>query len=189
MEETLLISRLQSGDQAAFSALFVEYKTMVFNVCLGFVPISEDAEDLCQEVFFEVFRSISNFQGKSKLSTWVYRIAVTKSLEMIRNRKRKKRFGFMVSISGGEGPDLKDSSRMNHPGMKLENKEKAEALFGAIRHLPENQKIAFTLSQIQGLSYQEICETMDLSKSSVESLIFRARKNLRKELESTYRNT
>ncbi|MCB9232714.1 MAG: RNA polymerase sigma factor [Bacteroidia bacterium] len=187
MEEELLISKLKAGDQATFRAFFLEYQTMVYNVCLGFVPKVEDAEDLTQEVFFEVFRSIANFKGDAKLSTWLYRIAVTKSLELLRSRKRKKRSGFLVSISPGEDLGLGDESEINHPGMKMENKEKAAALFQALAELPDNQRTAFTLSQIEGLSYTEVCETMDLSKSSVESLIFRARKNLKKSLEWLYR--
>lgn len=189
MEEKLLISELQKGTSAAFGKLIDEYQKRVFNTCLGYVYNSEDAEDLSQEVFLEIFRSIHNFKGESKLSTWIYRISVTKSLEMLRKRKRKKRAGKVLSLFGLQeiGYEPKASS-YDHPGVQLENKERAAILFRAIESLPENQRIAFTMHNMDGKSYLEIADLMGLSLGSVESLIFRARKNLKKKLEHYYRN-
>ena len=186
MTEERLIHLLKEGDPAACRELFNGWKDRVFTIALGFLPDREDAEDICQEVFMEVFRSVQSFRGEAKLSTWLYRVTVNKSLALIRSRKAKKRFGSILSLLPGEGPQIKDNRVFNHPGLNLENKEKGEVLYKALARLPDNQRIAFTLSQVDGLSYDEVCETMHLSKSSVESLIFRARKNLRKRLKDFY---
>ena len=94
MDEQATIKLLQLRDQAAFAQLIKEYQLKIYNTCLGILQNEADAEDVCQEVFISVFRSIHNFKGQSKLYTWIYRIAVTHSLEFLRAKKRKKRFGF-----------------------------------------------------------------------------------------------
>jgi RNA polymerase sigma-70 factor (ECF subfamily) len=187
LEETLLVSNLVSKNEDAFKELVEEFQDRVYNTVLGFLKNSEDAEDISQEVFIEVFNSIDNFQGKSGLSTWIYRIAVNKSLELIRKRKRKKRFAFLKSLF------LTDENYVEipdwvHPGVQLERKEQASVLFKQLDKLPENQKVAFTLHKIEGLSYREIEEVMSLSRPAVESLMFRARKNLTKLLHDYYKN-
>lgn len=147
-----------------------------------------DAEDVTQEVFAEIFQSILQFKGEAKLSTWIYRIAVSKSLEFLRKKNRKKRFGFMQGLFGNDDlSPIKHVSDFYHPGVQLENKERAKILFAAIDKLPENQKTAFVLSKMEDLSYDEIAEIMKTSLSSVESLMFRAKQNLQKLLGDYYR--
>lgn len=189
MEERQLLEQLREQNQEAYSYLIDGFQKKVFNTCLSFVPNSEDAEDLAQEVFIEVFNSIEKFKGNSKLSTWIYRIAVNKCLEFIRKKKTKKRFGFRQSISDTDLPiDRKGYfTEFNHPGVQLENKEKSELLFSMINQLPESQKVVFTLSNIDGLSYKEISEVTEKSISSIESLLFRARKNLKQKLMDFYK--
>ena len=157
---------------------------------MSFVPNKEDAEDIAQEVFVEVFKSIKKFKGKSKLSTWIYRITTNKCLEFIRKKNSKKRFAFMQSIFGNEIPFDKTNyfTEYNHPGVLLENKEKSATLFKAINQLPESQKAVFTLHKVDGKSYNEISEITEKSVSSVESLMFRAKKNLQQQLEYYYKN-
>jgi RNA polymerase sigma-70 factor (ECF subfamily) len=154
------------------------------------VPNKEDAEDIAQEVFLEVFKSISKFKGDSKLSTWIYRIATNKCLEFIRKKNTKKRFAFMQSIMGNEIPFDKTSyfTEFNHPGIVLENKEKSATIFKAINTLPETQRVIFTLAKIDGKSYQEIVEITGKSLSSVESVMFRAKKTLKEKLATLYKN-
>ena len=183
--EQQLITRLIQKDEGAFKRLVTEYQNLVFNTSLNFLGIKEDAEEITQDVFVEVHKSIGSFKGGSTLKTWIYRITITKSLEFQRRAKRKKRFAFLVSI-GGENQDALESSIIDHPGIDTEDKERADLIFKKIDQLPENQKIAFTLYNMDGLSYKEIAETMDISLSSVESLIFRSKKNLRKKLADYY---
>jgi RNA polymerase sigma factor (sigma-70 family) len=156
---------------------------------LGILQNATDAEDLTQEVFIQVFHAVKNFKGDCKFSTWLYRITVTKSLDFLRSKKRKKRFAFMQSLFGQESNEpLIEQATFVHPGVQLENKERAGILFKAIDKLPENQKIAFTLNKVEGLSYQEIAEVMQLTVSSIESLLFRAKSNLQKYLGNYYKN-
>lgn len=191
MDETTFITDLQSGKRDAYSRLLDDYQQQVFHACLSFVPNREDAEDIAQEVFVEVFKSIHTFKGNSKLSTWMYRISVNKSLEFIRKKNTKKRFAFMQSIFGNEIPIDKTSyfTEMNHPGILLENKEKSETIFKAIHQLPDAQRIVFTLHKVDGLSYKEVSEITEKSISSVESLMFRAKKNLQQILANFYKNS
>ncbi|SDR80711.1 RNA polymerase sigma-70 factor, ECF subfamily [Polaribacter sp. KT25b] len=190
MEEKSFIKDLRAGKQTAYSQLLDDYQQKVFGTCISFVPNREDAEDIAQEVFLEVFKSISSFKGDSKLSTWIYRIATNKSLEFIRKKNTKKRFAFMQTIMGNEIPIDKTSyfTEFDHPGILLENKEKSATIFKAIHTLPENQRVIFTLAKIDGKSYQEIVEITGKSLSSVESILFRAKKGLQVKLENFYKN-
>jgi len=185
-DENLLIKGLTKGDEDAFKTLVDDFKDRVYNTSLGFVHNPQDAEDISQEVFIEIFESVKGFEGKAKLSTWIYRITVTKSLDFIRSRKRKKRFAFFTSLFDDSDKLIHDPPDFTHPGIEIEKQEQASILFKAMSKLPENQKIAYTLNKIEGLSYSEICEVMNISLSSVESLIHRAKNNLRKLLENYY---
>ncbi len=185
--EQAWIDDLRSGSEAAFAAVVDGFQEMVLNTCLGFVPRREDAEDLTQEVFVEVYRTVSRFRGDAKLSTWVYRIAVNKSLEWIRYTKRQKRRAFFQSILGADNDRaLEVAGAIDHPGIGMENQQRAEVLYQAIDKLPENQRVAFTLHKVEGLSHQEISAIMELSISSIESLIHRAKKKLQKLLHHYY---
>jgi RNA polymerase sigma-70 factor, ECF subfamily len=186
LNELDLIQQLRAGDEQAFKSLVTNYQDLVFNTALGIVQNSEDAEDVAQEVFIQVYRSIDQFKGDARLSTWIYRITTTKALDHIRSRKRKKRFAFITSLFGPNDELVHEPIDFQHPGVALDRKEQAALLFQMIAQLPENQKVAFTLHKTEELSYQEIADVMQLSVSAVESLLFRARQNLRKLLEKYY---
>ena len=183
MNELELIQGLRNGDETAFKFLVDTYQDQVFNTAIGIVHNAEDAEDVAQEVFIQVYRSIHNFKGESKLSTWLYRIATTRALDLLRSRKSKKRFGLMQRLFGDGNEPLHELPDYNHPGITLDRKENAAKLFKAIAQLPENQKVAFTLHKLEDLSYQEISDIMQTSVPAVESLMHRAKQNLRKILE------
>ncbi|MFD2824025.1 RNA polymerase sigma factor [Lacinutrix iliipiscaria] len=190
MTENEFIEQLKSKNAKAYTKLLDDFQQKVFSTCMSFIPNKEDAEDVAQDVFVEIFNSINKFKGQSKLSTWIYRITTNKCLEFIRRKTTKKRFAFLQSLSGNAMPIDKSAyfTEFNHPGIVLENKEKSETLFHAINQLPEVQKIVFTLHKVDGKSYQEISDITEKSLSSVESLMFRAKKNLQKGLESYYKN-
>lgn len=167
--------------------MVLAWQDMVYNTALGIVQHTADAEDITQEVFIQVHQSIKGFKGESKLSTWLYRITVSKCLDHERRKKRKKRFAFIRGLFNDTTGAEVDIPDFVHPGVLLDNREKAGILFDAIAKLPEKQRIAFTLNKVEGLSHQEIGEVMHTSVSSVESLLHRARNNLRKELEDFYK--
>ncbi len=165
-----LVMGLKQGDEAAFRELVETRQGLVYNTVLGLLQNAEDAEDVSQEVF----------------STWLYRVAVTTALEFLRKKKRKKRFAFLTSLFGEDQSPLHDPPDFVHPGVQLDNREKAKVLFQAIKKLPENQRIAFTLHKVEGLSYQEVADIMPTTVAAVESLIHRARQNLKKILRDYY---
>jgi RNA polymerase sigma factor (sigma-70 family) len=186
MEEKF-VGQLKEGNLKAYRELVSQNSGKIYNTALGLLQNKEDAEDITQEVFMEIVQSVSNFGNRSKLSTWIYRITISKSLELIRSRKRKKREGILFSLFGKEN-QLKETSTspFYHPGVKLENKERAAVLFRAIEKLPVNQRTAFTLHKLENLSHAELAEIMGVSVSSAESLVFRAKQNLRKFLGKYY---
>lgn len=179
------IQGLKEGNQKAFSNLLDAYSGMVYNLSLNLLQNEKDAEDATQDVFTSVYLTIQQFKGDAKLSTWIYRITINKCQETIRSRSRKKRFGFMTTLDQAENLS-QFHANFNHPGIELENKERASILFHALNQLPDNQKIAFQLHKIEGVPYDEIAQIMETSLSSVESLLFRARQNLKKLLSDYY---
>ena len=182
MTEQLLISQLRDGDESAFRELVNKFQDRVYNTALGLLQNPVDAEDIAQEVFIQVFKSIAQFKGASSLSTWIYRITITKSLDFIRSKKRKKRFGIITSLLGVNNHIMYEPVNFHHPGVLLDQKEDAAKLFRKIDLLPENQKTAFILNKLEDLSYQEIAGIMNISASAVDSLLQRAKQNLRKSL-------
>ena len=189
MSETEIIQKLQQGNEQAFKQLVEKYQKLVVNTCFGMVHNTEDAEDIAQEVFIEVFRSIHKFRADAKISTWLYRIAVNRSLNFIRDNKKRRWFQSFEDSVQAKNRELQNiiSPKTDQPEFRLENKQRAILLHEAIDSLVQNQKIAFTLSKYEDLSYQEISEVMDLSVSSVESLLHRAKKNLQKKLYKCYK--
>lgn len=186
MTEQELINSLIKGDQHAFKTVVDTYKKMVFNTVLGFVQNMEDAEDVTQDVFIKVYENISLFKQQCKLSTWIYRISITQAGDFIRHKNRKKRAGFLSSLFGLNNELLHDPPDFVHPGVVAENREQAAILFKAINQLPEKQKTAFMLQKVQDLSQQKIAEIMELNEGAVESLLMRAKGNLKKLLSNYY---
>lgn len=187
MGEQELIQKIKEKDEAAFKYLVDTYQDKVYNTALGIVQNAEDAEDVAQEVFIQVYRSIHSFKGEAKLSTWLYRIATTRALDLLRNRKSKKRAGILQRLFGDGNEPIFEIPDFHHPGVELDRKENAAKLFRAISQLPENQKVAFTLHKLEDLSYREVSEVMNTSVPAVESLLHRAKQNLKKILEKGIR--
>jgi len=186
LNQTELVIQLQQGDEAAFKKLVDDYQVMVYNTALGIVQNADDADDITQEVFIQVFRSVSSFKGDAQFSTWLYRITLGKALDHEKKAKRKKRFGFVQSLFNGHEEVDRQQAEFDHPGVKMENKERANELFNALKQIPDKQRIAFTLHKLEGQSYQEVAEIMNTTLYAVESLMGRAKANLKKELKKYY---
>jgi RNA polymerase sigma-70 factor, ECF subfamily len=189
MNEAEIIQNLKKGDEKAFRELVEKYRRPVVNTCFGLVHNKEDAEDIAQDVFIEVYRSISRFREESKISTWLYRIAVNRSLNFIRDNKQGKWVNSLEDRILLKKYKSAETIIDDHddPAKNIENKQKADMLHKAIDSLPQNQRTAFTLNKYENLSYKEISEVMSLSVSSVESLMHRAKKNLQKKLYKCYK--
>ncbi len=186
MNEQELIELVKRKDRIAFKTLVDTWQDMVYNTALGILQNAEDAEDVSQEVFMQVYESVSTFKGDSKFSTWLYRITITKTTDHIRKKKRKKRFAFVQSLYGKNDEQVVDPPDFFHPGITLESKENGTVLFKAIEQLLPNQKTAFVLSKMENLSYREIGEVMNLSDAAVDALLQRAKDKLKKTLKNYY---
>jgi RNA polymerase sigma-70 factor (ECF subfamily) len=186
LNEQELIELVRKKDRIAFKTLVDTWQDMVYNTALGILQNDEDAEDVSQEVFMQVYESISSFKGESKFSTWVYRITISKATDNIRKKKRKKRFAFVQSLYGKNDEQIIDPPDFFHPGISLENKETGAVLFEAIEQLLPNQKTAFVLNKMENLSYREIGEVMNLSEPAVDALLQRAKDKLKKVLRNYY---
>ena len=183
MEQPNFIKQLQSGNESAFRELVQLYKNKIHNTAIGILQNEHDAEEITQEVFIEIFRSIKNFKNESTLSTWIYRITVNKCLDYIRKSKRSKRFGVITNLFNEKTNEpIVHLKSFFHPGVVLEQKEKSSILFAAIEQLNERQKICFVLKYIEGLPQKEIAVIMECAEGAVESMLSRAKENLRKLL-------
>lgn len=187
MTEEDLIKGIQAGNEEAFRELFEKYRNRVFNTCNSIVHNPSDADDLVQEVFIEIYRSSGKFRGESRISTWIYRIAINKGLNHMRQVNRRKWYQSIENLASLNLRQTPAASAIRQPDTELEDKQQAQRLHSAIDDLPENQRTAFLLSKYEDLSYLEIAEVMNTSLSAVESLIHRAKSNLQKKLYSFYK--
>lgn len=173
--------------QSHFEKLYHENKTLVFNLALNYLQNTEDAEEITQDVFVKVYNSLENFNQKSSYKTWIYRITINQCLDYLKQKNSQKRFFIFGNKSSNESEYI-NTATFEHPGIIMENQEDAAILFEVINSLTENQKTAFLLAKLDELSNPEIAEIMQLSISSVESLVFRAKTTLKEKLAEKFNN-
>ena len=166
---------LNFPDSFSFKAFIKEHQDKVYNIVLKMVQSHEDAEEITQDVFVDIYKNAFAFRGDSSIPTWIYRIAMNKSVDHLR---RKMRWQFFQSSKN----KTNEATDFSHPGVQLENREKVKMLFKALGQLSIKQRQAWMLSEMESFSDKEVSEIMSVSVSSVESLLFRARQNLRKIL-------
>jgi RNA polymerase sigma factor (sigma-70 family) len=156
---------------------------MVYNLALQYVQNQEDAQEIAQDVFVSINFSMRDFQGKSNISTWIYRITINKALDFLKAKRRRKRFASLITLFFPDSNEpMYEVADFDHPGTLLENKEATEAIFKHINQLPDNQKTALILTKIEGKSQTEAAEIMEISVKAVESLLQRAKSNLSKKI-------
>jgi len=180
MNDKELINSIVDGDEQAFSFLYEQYADKVYNTAISYSKNVQDAEEITQDVFVKVFRNAASFKGNSSLNTWIYRITTNTSLNYLKKVKQ-------LSSTQLDVADMK-SIDFNHPGVLLENKENAAALYKVMDYLPDSQRTAFILSYIEHLPRQEVASIMETTLKAVESLLQRAKRKMRVELEKTYVN-
>jgi RNA polymerase sigma factor (sigma-70 family) len=182
-----MLGRIAEGSEPALAELYAAFKNRVFNTALSYLQNTAEAEEVTQDVFVTIFQSAARFEGNCSVSTWIYRITVNRSLDRLKHRNRQKRSGLMVSLFGNDSAASSlDLPHFDHPGVVLEQKENARILFQAIRSLPEQQKTAFILSYVEELPRQEVAGIMNVSLKAVESLLQRAKANLRNRLDEFF---
>jgi RNA polymerase sigma-70 factor (ECF subfamily) len=183
MTEPELIEGILRCDRYAFQCLVNRYQQQVIKTACYFVGNMEDAEDLSQEIFLDIVHSMSTFKQSASLSTWIYRITVNKSLNLVKKNQRRGIFLRLESVFKSSGDKMERAeSEPSVSSTELELREKRDLLQAAIRRLPENQRIAFVLCKFDDQSYKQIAEIMKIGLPAVESLIHRAKLNLQKYL-------
>lgn len=179
MDERKLAARIVMGDMHAFDELVAAYQNKVIHISYSMLSDYEDACDASQEVFVKVYRSIANFRGESSLSTWIYRITKNVCMDFMRKRKEK---ALSIDDEKEDAPKLEIEDETKSPEYLAEKNETVLMVRQAIDMLEENQKVILTMYDIEGMSYDEISETLEIPAGTVKSRLNRARQKLRKIL-------
>jgi RNA polymerase sigma-70 factor, ECF subfamily len=187
-----LLRRIAAGDGEAFTLLVEKHQEAMLRVCERLLHDPEEARDVAQEVFLQVFRKAAGFRPRARVSTWLYRIAVNRSLNRLRRRKVVRMISF-GALGGGEvaeeeGPAWDPPGETPDPLRALESRRRWAAVRRAIDGLPESQRAVLVLARFEGLSYKEIAEVMEITVGAVESRLVRAMRRLERSLAEPQEN-
>lgn len=177
-QEAAVIKAVLDGDTNAYEYLVKAYEKNVYNLALRMVGNSEDAYDMSQEAFIKAYNSLHSFRGDSKFSVWLYRIVSNVCLDYLRSRNRKATVSLSVENDDGEEVELDIADEASSPQALLDRSLTRDAVRRGLQELPPDHREILLLREIQGLSYEEIADTLDLEVGTVKSRIFRARKKL-----------
>lgn len=178
-----LVARVQKGDRRAFDLLVLKYQHKILALVGRFINDHAEAQDVTQEAFIKAFRALPNFRGESAFYTWMYRIAVNTAKNHLVSRGRKTP---THDVDLEDAEFFADESHMKDvatPDNLLHRDQLQKVVFDAIENLPEELKMAVTLREIDGMSYEEIAEVMDCPIGTVRSRIFRAREAIDKKMQ------
>ena len=182
-----MVQRVQAGDSAAFRTPFDKYHRRAFAVAMGVVKNEDDALDAVQEAFVKVHKNIHKFQGSSAFYTWLYRIVMNVSIDHVRRTSRRKSLDFderalhEESEVAGDGAMLPRVTNAN-PGKAALRAELGSAIQAALGELPEHHRAVIVLREIEGMSYEEMAEALDVPKGTIMSRLFHARKKMQAAL-------
>ncbi len=184
-DDLALVQRARLGDAGAFRALVVRYQRKVYAVALGIVKDADLAWDVAQDAFVRAHRGLDGFKGESAFATWLFRIVTHVSIDSV----RKERVTLRDDVDEVRETDLEDAgegilgtSLGNDPGQTLLRRELAGKLADALATLPEKHRTILVLREIEGLSYEELAERLDIHKGTVMSRLFHARKKMQAAL-------
>ncbi|MEZ4254808.1 MAG: sigma-70 family RNA polymerase sigma factor [Polyangiales bacterium] len=182
-----LVARAQSGDEAAFRAIFDLYHRRAFAVAVSVVKNRQDALDVVQDAFIKVHRHIGNFQGSSSFYTWLYRIVMNLSIDHIRRTKKARSLDYDDAV-GRDAMDVEGDGGMlprildGNPGKTVLRKELSGAIQAALDELPEYHRAVILLREVEGLSYEEMSQVLKVPKGTIMSRLFHARKKMQEQL-------
>ena len=178
-----LVRRVQSGEKKAFDVLVLKYQHKLIKLISRYVRDSSEALDVAQESFLKAYRALPNFRGESAFYTWLYRIAINTAKNYLVSESRRPP---VSDVDAAEAEQLSGQSDLKEyatPERLLLKEEIQNTVAAAIAELPEDLKTAITLRELEGLSYEEIAETMDCPIGTVRSRIFRARESINARLQ------
>lgn len=177
MDEPELVRRARTGDAGAFTSLVERHAPRILRLVRGFVP-EQDAEDVAQDAFLKAWRKLPEFDGRSQFYTWLHRVAANTAMDW-RKRERHRRHAPLPETE--EGEDAVEAAD-DGPRAGASRRELAAAIDRAVDELPPHYHEIVVLREVRGLSYEEIAETLGISRGTVESRLFRARERLRDAL-------
>ena len=182
-EDTALIQAVLDGDPSAYRGLVERYQKRVYNVVFGMVRDKEDAQELAQEAFIKAYRNLAGFRRDSRFYTWLCRIAINLSIDFLRKRKNRSSISFEENIGvRNESGDFISDHSLGDPHQSTVNREIRNRIIEEVEKLPEDQKQAIVLREIDGLSYKEIAEIMGIPEGTVMSRLYYARRKLQQGL-------
>jgi RNA polymerase sigma-70 factor (ECF subfamily) len=178
-----LVERVQRGDKRAFELLVAKYQRKIFRLLSRLIRDPAEIEDVAQEAFIKAYRALPNFRGESAFYTWLYRIAINTAKNHLVAQGRRAPTTTETDVEDAENFDDADQLRdVNTPESMLQSRQVGEAVNRAIDKLPEDLRTAIVLRELEGLSYEEIAESMNCPIGTVRSRIFRAREAIASEL-------
>jgi len=179
-DERQLVERAQAGDQDAFQELVVRYQRKVYSICYGMLKNQQDSMDVSQDVFIKVFRYLEKFNHESSFYTWLYRITVNKCIDFIRKRKRRSEVDYNDAIGRDDDVDQDEQILSSTLGLQPDRvyarKELREKMLMALETLTEKHRTILILREVEGLAYEEIAEVLGISKGTVMSRLYHARR-------------
>ncbi len=182
-EEKILIARAQEGDPVAFEQLIADYQKRIFSIAYRLAGNIAEAEDMTQEVLIKVFKNLNKFEGKSKFSTWLYRVATNTCLDQSKRNRRYAAYSIDQELETEDGSIVSEiADEAPTPEEAAERRVMREAIHAAIAKLGDEHKKVIVLRDIQGFSYEEIARILQCSVGTVKSRINRARAQLKKIL-------
>lgn len=185
--EEFSLDALRAGDRAEFARLVETYHELIYRLAIKMLNNPQDAEDVLQETFIKAYRHLKGFDGRSSLSTWLYRIATNEALMLLRRKKPVQvSVDETIETEEGEVEPLQIVDWCCIPEDELMSAEARIHLDRAIDKLPSSLRVVFILRDIQGLSTRETGEVLNLSETAVKTRLSRARLRLREELSSYY---
>ncbi len=180
--DQVLIDRVQNGDKQAFNLLVIKYQSKVCNLISRYINNSGDVQDVAQEAFIKAYRALPTFRGESAFYTWLYRIAVNTAKNHVVARGRRPPATDVDAESAENYDNGGALKEISNPENLLLSEQLKQVVFSTIDSLPEDLKMAITLREIEGLSYEEIALVMECPVGTVRSRIFRARETVEKRI-------
>ncbi len=185
--QALSLQALQAGDRAEFARMVDLYSTQIYRLALKMLGDPQEAEDVLQTTFLKAWQSIGSFEGRSSLSTWLYRIAVNEALMSV--RRQKPTVPVVLEYESDEDEVERPAQLTDWcclPEEELLSAEAKRHLDLAITRLPERLRVVFLLRDVEGLSIKETAEALNLTETAVKTRLLRARLNLREQLSAYY---
>lgn len=175
--DQLLVERVQRGDLRAFDLLVAKYQRKLARLLSRFVRNAEEVEDVSQEAFIKAYRALPSFRGESAFYTWLYRIAINTAKNHLQaHGRRVDKMSSEIRMEDDETLDMAEQVPDPHtPESNLANQQIVEAVNRVVESLPEDLRVAVTLREMEGMSYEDIAEAMGCPIGTVRSRIFRAR--------------